>query len=69
VDLGVWFQELRRRRVIRALFAWAVFAFAVLQVIDPLLRALSLPEWSLQVAVAVLAAGFPIAAASPGSSI
>ena len=30
MDLAAWFQELRRRRVIRALLAWGLFSFAVL---------------------------------------
>jgi hypothetical protein len=42
MDLAAWFQELRRRRVIRALLGWGLVSFAVLQVIDPILRAFHL---------------------------
>jgi tetratricopeptide (TPR) repeat protein len=52
--------ELRRRRVFRALLAWGIFAFAVLQVIDPVLRALDAKDWVLKAVVATLAAGFPV---------
>lgn len=51
--------ELRRRRVIRALVGWGVFAFAVLGVFEPIMHGLALPEWTLGLAVVILAAGFP----------
>jgi TolB-like protein len=51
--------ELRRRRVLRALLGWGVFSFAVLQVFEPVMHGLHLPEWTLSLAVVVLAAGFP----------
>jgi tetratricopeptide (TPR) repeat protein len=62
VDLAAWFQELRRRRVIRALLAWGLFSFAVLQVVEPVQHALGLADWVLKVVVAVLAFGFPVSA-------
>jgi tetratricopeptide (TPR) repeat protein len=54
---------LKRRRVIRALLGWGVVSFAVLQVAEPLMHALDLPDWTLKVVVAVLAAGFPVTSA------
>jgi len=54
---------LKRRRVIRALIGWGVVSFAVLQVAEPLMHALDLPDWTLKVVVAVLAAGFPLTSA------
>jgi len=45
--------------VIRALLAWGLFSFAVLQVIEPVLHALHLPDGALTGVVAVLALGFP----------
>jgi serine/threonine-protein kinase len=60
--LAGFLAELRRRRVIRALFGWAVVSFAALQVAEPLMHALDLKDWVLKVVVAVLAAGFPVAA-------
>jgi tetratricopeptide (TPR) repeat protein len=62
VDLSAWLQELRRRRVIRALLAWGLFSFAVLQVVEPVQHALGLADWTLKLAVAVLALGFPATA-------
>jgi tetratricopeptide (TPR) repeat protein len=62
VDLSTWLQELRRRRVIRALLGWGLLSFAILQVIEPLQHALGLGEWFLKAVVAVLAVGFPVTA-------
>jgi serine/threonine-protein kinase len=63
VDLSSWLQELRRRRVFRALIGWGIASFAVLQVAEPVMHALGLPDWTLKVVVAALAAGFPATAA------
>src|SRR5436305_13122359 len=52
--------ELRRRGVLRAVLAYAVIAFAVLQVVEPVLHGLHLPEWALTTVVIALAAGFPL---------
>ncbi len=60
--LQQFISELRRRRVIRALIAWGVFCFAVLQVIEPVLHAYHLPEWPLTLVVTALGAGFPVTA-------
>jgi formylglycine-generating enzyme required for sulfatase activity/dienelactone hydrolase len=53
---------LKRRRVFRVLVGWGIVAFAVLQVIEPVLHAYHLPEWTLTAVVTLLAAGFPVAA-------
>ena len=53
--------ELKRRRVFRALVGYAIVAFAVLQVIEPVMHGLRLPEWTLSFVVIALAAGFPVA--------
>jgi tetratricopeptide (TPR) repeat protein len=58
--LGAFLAELRRRRVFRALLGYGIFAFAVLQVIEPLLHALHLPDGVLTPVVAALGAGFPL---------
>ncbi len=63
MDLSSWFQELRRRRVFRALIGWGIASFAVLQVVEPVMHALGLPDWTLKAVVAALAAGFPATAA------
>jgi TolB-like protein len=60
VLLADWIEELRRRRVLRALLAYGVVVFAVLQVIEPVLHGLRLPEWSLSAVVIGLGVGFPL---------
>jgi predicted ATPase len=56
------FAELKRRRVFGALLGWGVISFAVLQVVEPVMHALELHDWTLKVVVALLAFGFPITA-------
>lgn len=60
--LAEFVDELRRRRVFRALVGWAVLSFAVLQVIEPLMHGFDLPGWTLRAAIWTLAAGFPLTA-------
>jgi serine/threonine-protein kinase len=55
--------ELKRRRVFRALLGWGVVAFASLQVFEPIMHGLHLPEWTLSFVVVALGLGFPITAA------
>ena len=52
--------EFKRRRVFRALIAYGIAAFAVLQVSEPVSHALHLPEWTLTFMAVALGAGFPI---------
>src|SRR2546421_12448185 len=52
--------ELKRRRVFRALVGYAIVAFAVLQVIEPVMHGLRLPDWTLSFVVVALAVGFPV---------
>src|SRR5712692_12050938 len=58
--LGNWFAELKRRRVFRALVGYGIAAFAVLQIIEPIMHGMHWPESALSYVVAGLAAGFPI---------
>src|SRR5713101_1446261 len=58
--LGNWFAELKRRRVFRALVGYGIAAFAVLQIIEPLMHGMHWPESVLSYVVGALAAGFPI---------
>ncbi len=55
--------ELRRRRVFRVVIAYGIAAFAVLQVAEPVLHGLRLPEWVLSVIVLVLGLGLPVSIA------
>ena len=55
--------EFKRRRVFRALFAYAIVAFAVLQIIEPVIHGLQLPDWTLSFVVVAIGVGFPVALA------
>jgi adenylate cyclase len=55
--------ELKRRRVIRALLGWGIASFAVLQVYEPVMHGLHLPEWTLSFVVIALGLGFPVTTA------
>src|SRR5438105_2334577 len=52
--------DLQRRRVFRALVGYAIVAFAVLQVIEPLMHGLRWPDSVISYVVAALAVGFPL---------
>src|SRR5229473_1539109 len=52
--------ELKRRRVFRALLGYAIVAFAVLQVAEPIMHGLQLPDWTLSFVVVALGVGFPL---------
>jgi len=60
VNLSRWIQELKRRRVFRALIGWGVVSFALLQISEPLMHALGLPDSTLKILVALLCVGFPV---------
>src|SRR3982074_2313933 len=52
--------ELKRRRVFRALVGYAIAAFAVLQIIEPVMHGLHWPDAVLSYVVVALALGFPL---------
>ena len=54
------FAELKRRRVFRALIGYGIAAFAVLQIIEPIMHGLHWPDPVLSYVVAALALGFPL---------
>src|SRR5205807_4567545 len=61
VESASWFEEMKRRRVFRALIGYGIVAFAVLQIIEPVMHGLALPEWVLSATVVGLGLGFPFA--------
>ena len=61
--LSGWIHELQRRRVFRALGGYGIAAFAVLQVVEPIMHGLHLPDWVLTATVITLGLGFPVAVA------
>ena len=60
VELVHFIAELKRRRVIRAVVAYGILAFAVLQVVEPIFHGLRLAESTLTYVVLALGLGFPI---------
>ena len=60
MDLATWYEEFKRRRVFRAMATFGVVSFALLQVVEPVMHALHLPDEVLTGLVLVLAAGFPV---------
>src|SRR5712692_5186880 len=58
--LGTWFAELHRRRVFRVLIGYGIAAFAVLQVIEPIIHGLHWPDSVVSYVIAALGIGFPI---------
>jgi len=52
--------ELNRRRVFRALIGYGIVAFAVLQIIEPVMHGLHWPDAVLSYAVVILGLGFPV---------
>src|SRR2546430_15642739 len=55
--------QLKRRRVFRALVSYGIAAFAVLQIIEPVMHGLHWSEAVLSYVVAGLAGGFPVVVA------
>ena len=55
--------ELNRRRVFRAIVGYGIAAFAVLQIIEPVMHGLHWPEAVLSYVVVALALGFPLVVA------
>jgi TolB-like protein/Tfp pilus assembly protein PilF len=53
--------ELKRRKVVRVAVVYAATAFAVLQAADIVLPRMGVPDWVMNLVVALLVLGFPIA--------
>ena len=58
-----FFNELRRRKVIRAAIAYGVVAWLLIQVAGATFEPLSLPHWTLTLVIMLTILGFPIAVA------
>lgn len=55
------FAELKRRKVVRVAVVYAATAFAVLQGADIMLPRMGVPDWGMNLVVALTVLGFPIA--------
>jgi TolB-like protein/Tfp pilus assembly protein PilF len=58
--LGRYFDELKRRNVIRVAVAYLIAAWLVLQIADLVLENISAPDWVMQVFMLVFTLGFPL---------
>jgi len=56
-----FFAELKRRRVFRVMAVYGAVGFVLLQVVELLVPALLLPEWTYRLITLLLIVGFPIA--------
>ncbi len=59
-DKGFW-EQLKKRKVIRAAVAYIIVGWIVLQVGEIVFEGLELPVWSLKLLIALVVLGFPIA--------
>jgi len=59
--MKVFFQELRKRHVVKVGIAYLVASWLVLQLADVIFPAMGLPDWSITMALGLLAVGFPVA--------
>ena len=53
-------QELKRRKVLRTLGAYAAAAFVIMQVADTVFPALNFPDWTVAFVIILIILGFPI---------
>jgi len=58
--LSQFFQELKRRKVIRVITIYAAAAFVILQLVEILAPSLRLPEWTMNFILVLLIVGFII---------
>ncbi|MEJ2502544.1 MAG: hypothetical protein P8177_04375, partial [Gemmatimonadota bacterium] len=58
-----FWEELRRRRVVRAIAVYGVVAWVVVQVADVFFPALRMPEWTLTLVAVLAVIGFPVTVA------
>ncbi len=56
-----FFEELKKRNVIRVAIAYAVGAWVIVEVASVILPTFDAPEWTLRALVLLLVAGLPIA--------
>ena len=63
MNLDNFWTELRRRRVVRVVVAYAVAVFIILQVASLTFEPLGLPAWAYKFILILCMAGFPVVAA------
>ena len=58
--MGSFFSELKRRNVFRVGVFYVIAAWIIMQVVDVVMPALNLPEWTITLVLVLLAIGLPI---------
>ena len=56
-----FWQELKRRKVVKVIIIYASISFILLQLLDILIEPLYLPQWMMTLVIVLLGIGFPIA--------
>ena len=59
--MGRFFDELKRRNVVRVAIAYVIFCWLVIQIAEALLPGFGAPDWIFKTLVLFLAIGFPLA--------
>jgi len=59
--LTQFWEELRRRRVIRVIIVYATAAFVIIELVNNVYETLNLPEWTPALTLIILSIGFPLA--------
>ena len=59
--LTQFWQELKRRKVIRVIIVYAAAGFAIIEFVDIVTEPLNLPEWALTLVIVLVTIGFPLA--------
>ena len=59
--LSQFWQELKRRKVVRVITVYAASAFVILELASIVVDPLNLPEWTLSLIIVLLCIGFVIA--------
>jgi len=59
--LSQFWQELKRRKVVRVITVYAAAAFVILELVSIIVEPLKLPEWTLPMIIVLLCVGFIIA--------
>lgn len=59
-NIGFW-EELKRRKVVKVIIVYATISFVILQLLSVLIEPLYLPQWMMTLVIVLLAIGFPLA--------
>ena len=58
--LSQFWQELKRRKVIKVITMYAATAFIIMEAADIMLPRLGLPDWTVTLIIVLLIVGFPV---------